>query len=123
MKVYKTYDAWRPSYRHYLGYITHTQLFEAIKRAGTTDTIPVIKALEGHKFDSLKWNPSYWRAFDHQNVQDVIVGLAKRDANWKSEDDYFEILGHLKGDEAAPSLEEWKAAGGRELEPYDSLKK
>jgi len=123
MKVYKTYDAWRPSYRHYLGYITHVQLFEAIKRTGTTDTIPVIKALEGHKFDGLKWNPSYWRAFDHQNIQDVIVGLAKRDANWKSEDDYFEILGHLKGDEAAPSSEEWKAAGGRELEPYDSLKK
>jgi len=123
MKAFQTSSEWRPSYRHYLGYITHTQLFEAIQRAGTTDLIPVIKALEGHKFDGLKWNPSYWRAFDHQNIQDVIIGLAKRDENWKCEDDYFQIMDHLKGDEAAPNYEEWKAAGGKELEPYDMLLK
>ena len=75
MKAYKASEEWRPSYRHYMGYISHTQLFEAIKRAGTTDIIPVTKAFEGHKFESLKWNPSVWRAFDHQNVQDVIIGF------------------------------------------------
>jgi len=123
MKAYKASEEWRPSYRHYMGYISHTQLFEAIKRAGTTDIIPVTKAFEGHKFESLKWNPSVWRAFDHQNVQDVIIGLAKRDENWKSEDDYFQILGHMKGEEAFPTYEEWKANGGKELEPYDMLLK
>jgi hypothetical protein len=56
-------------------------------------------------------------------VQDVLVGLAKRDENWKSEDDYFQILGHMKGEEAFPTYEEWKANGGHELEPYDMLKK
>jgi len=123
MKAYQASAEWRPSYRHYMGYISHTQLFEAITRAGTTDIIPVTKAFEGHKFESLKWNPSYWRAFDHQNVQDVIIGLAKRDENWKSEDDYFQILGHMKGEETFPTLEEWKAAGGKELEPYEMLLK
>ena len=123
MKNFQTYNEWRPSYRHYIGYITHVQLFEAIKRAGTIDTVSVIKALEGHKFDGLKWTQSQWRAFDHQNVQDVIMSIAKRDSNWKSEDDYFEIIDHFPGDFCAPSYEEWKAMGGRDLEPYDSLKK
>ncbi len=111
------------TYRHYLGYITHTQLFDAIQRAGTTDIIPVVKALEGHKFDGLKWNPSYWRDFDHQDIQDVLVCQAQYPANFKTYADLFKILGHVKGDDCAPTLEEWKAEGGRALEPYDSLKK
>jgi branched-chain amino acid transport system substrate-binding protein len=112
---------WRPSYRHYLGYITHVQLLEAIERARTTDKCAVIKALEGHKFDGLKWTQSEWRAWDHQHIQDVIVARARRDAGWKSEDDYFEILAHIPGQEAAPSREEWKRMGGRELEPMSAI--
>lgn len=122
MKNFQTYNEWRPSYRHYIAYISHVQLFEAIKRAGTIDTVSVIKALEGHKYDGLKWTPSQWRAFDHQNLQDVIMAIAKRDSNWKSEDDYFEIIDHFTGDFCAPTYEEWKAMGGRDLEPYDVLK-
>jgi branched-chain amino acid transport system substrate-binding protein len=114
---------WEPTYRHYLGYMTHDQLFDAIRRAGTTDIIPVIKALEGHKFDGLKWNQSYWRDFDHQNIQDVLVCKAQYPPNFKTWADFFKILGHVKGDECAPTLEEWKKAGGHPLEPYDSLKK
>jgi branched-chain amino acid transport system substrate-binding protein len=114
---------WDATYRHYLGYITHSQLFEAIKRANTTDTIAVIKALEGHKFDGLKWNPSYWRAWDHQNIQDVLVCKAQYPKDFKSWADFFKILGHVKGDECAPTQEEWEKAGGHQLEPYSSLEK
>ncbi|MGC1401665.1 MAG: ABC transporter substrate-binding protein [Thermodesulfobacteriota bacterium] len=113
---------WDASYRHYLGYITHNQLFEAIARAKTTDMIPVIKALEGWKFDGLKWTPSYWRKFDHQNIQDVIVAKAQYPANFKTWADLFKILGHMPGDEVAPTYEEWKKEGGHELEPYDMFK-
>jgi branched-chain amino acid transport system substrate-binding protein len=112
---------WRPSYRHYLGYITHSQLLEAIARAKSVEKCQVIAALEGFKFDGLKWASSEWRSWDHQCVQDVIVGKAKRDAAWKSEDDYFEILGHLSGAEAAPSKDMWKEMGGRELEAMSSV--
>ncbi|MEW6110974.1 MAG: ABC transporter substrate-binding protein [Thermodesulfobacteriota bacterium] len=112
------------TYRHYLGYITHLQLFDAIVRAGNTDLVPVIKALEGHKFDGLKWNPSYWRDFDHQNIQDVLVCQAQYPPNYKGWTDYFKIISHVKGDECAPNREDWKKeVGGRELEPYESLKK
>jgi branched-chain amino acid transport system substrate-binding protein len=112
---------WRPSYRHYLGYITHSELLAAMGRAKSTDKCAIIKALEGHKFDGLKWNPSEWRAWDHQCVQDVIVGQAKHDASWKSEDDYFQILSYISGTEAYPDPKMWKQMGGRPLEPMSAV--
>jgi branched-chain amino acid transport system substrate-binding protein len=32
------------------------------------------KALEGHEFDGLKESKSKFQAWDHQHVQDVLVG-------------------------------------------------
>ena len=65
-----------PTSRCYLGYAAMTQILEAVGRAGSTDTAAVIKALEGHQFDGLKEGKSYFRASDHQHVQDVLVGEA-----------------------------------------------
>ena len=65
-----------PTSRCYHGYAAMTQILEAIQRAGTTETQAVIKALEGHEFDGLKEGRSYFRAQDHQHVQDVLVGKA-----------------------------------------------
>ena len=65
-----------PTSRCYLGYAAMMQILEAVRRAGTTDTAAVIKALEGHDFDGLKEGRSYFRAWDHQHVQDVLVGQA-----------------------------------------------
>jgi branched-chain amino acid transport system substrate-binding protein len=65
-----------PTSRCYLGYAAMTQILEAVQRAGTTDTAAVIKALEGQEFDGLKERRSYFRSWDHQHVQDVLVGEA-----------------------------------------------
>lgn len=65
-----------PTSRCYHGYAAMTQILEAIQRAGTTDTQAVIRVLEGHEFDGLKEGRSYFRAQDHQHVQDVLVGKA-----------------------------------------------
>jgi branched-chain amino acid transport system substrate-binding protein len=65
-----------PTSRCYLGYAAMTQILEGVRRAGTTDTAAVIKALEGHEFDGCKEGRSYFRAWDHQHVQDVLVGQA-----------------------------------------------
>jgi branched-chain amino acid transport system substrate-binding protein len=65
-----------PTSRCYLGYAAMGQILEAVQRAGTTDTQAVIKALEGHEFDGLKEGKSVFRAWDHQHVQDVLVGEA-----------------------------------------------
>ncbi|WP_447978879.1 ABC transporter substrate-binding protein [Candidatus Nitrospira bockiana] len=65
-----------PTSRCYLGYAALTQILEAVRRAGTTDTGAVVKALEGHEFDGLKEGRSFFRSWDHQHVQDVLVGQA-----------------------------------------------
>jgi branched-chain amino acid transport system substrate-binding protein len=65
-----------PTSRCYLGYAAMTQILEAMQRAGTTDTAALIRALEGHEFDGLKEGRSYFRSWDHQHVQDVLVGEA-----------------------------------------------
>lgn len=65
-----------PTSRCYLGYAAMIQILEAIQRAGTTDVGPLVKALDGHEFDGLKEGSSYFRAGDHQCVQDVLVGQA-----------------------------------------------
>lgn len=65
-----------PTSRCYLGYAAMTQILEAVQRTGTTDTRALIKALEGHEFDGLKEGKSVFRAWDHQHVQDVLVGEA-----------------------------------------------
>lgn len=65
-----------PTSRCYLGYAAMTQILEAMQRAGSTDTAGLIKALEGYEFDGLKVGKSSFRAWDHQHVQDVLVGEA-----------------------------------------------
>lgn len=65
-----------PTSRCYHGYAAMTQMLEAVQRAGTTDTQAVIEALAGHEFDGLKEGRSYFRASDHQHVQDLLVGKA-----------------------------------------------
>lgn len=65
-----------PTSRCYLGYAAATQILEAVRRAGSIETAAVIKTLEGHEFDGLKERRSYFRAQDHQHVQDVLVGKA-----------------------------------------------
>jgi len=65
-----------PTSRCYLGYAAMTQILEAMQRAGSTDTAGLIKELEGHEFDGLKAGKSSFRAWDHQHVQDVLVGEA-----------------------------------------------
>jgi branched-chain amino acid transport system substrate-binding protein len=65
-----------PTSRCYLGYAAMMQILEAVQRAGTTETSALLKALAGHEFDGLKEGRSYFRAADHQCVQDVLVGQA-----------------------------------------------
>ena len=65
-----------PTSRFYLGYAAMMQILEAMQWAGSTDIAGLIKALDGHEFDGLKEGRSYFRSWDHQHVQDVLVGEA-----------------------------------------------
>lgn len=92
-----------PTSRCYLGYAAMTQILEAAQRAGTTDTAAVIKALEGHEFDGCKVGKSYFRAWDHQHVQDVLVGEAYGKELGLG---HYKILATVAGDTVAGSRDQ-----------------
>jgi branched-chain amino acid transport system substrate-binding protein len=92
-----------PTSRCYLGYAAMMQILEAVRRAGTTDTLAVIKALEGHDFDGLKEGRSYFRAWDHQHVQDVLVGEAFGKELGLG---HYKILATVPGDAVAGARED-----------------
>jgi branched-chain amino acid transport system substrate-binding protein len=87
-----------PTSRCYLGYAAMSQILEAARRAGTTETAAVIKALEGHEFDGLKEGRSYFRSWDHQHVQDVLVGQAYGKELGLG---HYQILATVPGDSVA----------------------
>ena len=92
-----------PTSRCYLGYAAMTQILEAVRRAGATDTAAIIKALEGHEFDGCKVGKSYFRAWDHQHVQDVLVGEAFGKELGLG---HYKILATVAGDTVAGSREQ-----------------
>ncbi len=92
-----------PTSRCYLGYAALSQILEAVRRAGTTETAAVIKALEGHEFDGLKEGRSYFRAWDHQHVQDVLVGEAFGKELGLG---HYKVLATVPGDAVAGSIEQ-----------------
>jgi branched-chain amino acid transport system substrate-binding protein len=92
-----------PTSRCYLGYAAVGQILEAVQRAGTTDTHAVIKALEGHEFDGLKEGKSVFRAWDHQHVQDVLVGEAFGKELGLG---HYKILATVPGEAVAGTIEQ-----------------
>jgi branched-chain amino acid transport system substrate-binding protein len=92
-----------PTSRCYLGYAAMTQILEAVRRAGTTETGAVIKALEGHEFDGCKEGRSYFRAWDHQHVQDVLIGQAYGKELGLG---HYQIMATVPGDAVAGSRDQ-----------------
>ncbi len=110
-------------------YVILHQYKEAVERAKSFDTKAVIAALEGHKYIGLK-DEQYWRAFDHQSVQTVYAVKCKPAAEVKKnqyQQDYFEIINVMKGDDAAINFKDWseirkKVGTPPELEEYQPAK-
>ena len=92
-----------PTSRCYLGYAAMMQILEAMQRAGSTDTAGLINALEGHEFDGLKVGTSFFRAWDHQHVQDVLVGEAFGKELGLG---HYKILATVTGDRVAGTVEQ-----------------
>lgn len=87
------------------------QWADAARRSGSLDSEALIKTLEGHRYSLLKGKQE-WRAFDHQNVQRIyVVKVKPREEVLRDplHQDYFEIIEHMDGNEAAPTLAEWQA--------------
>jgi branched-chain amino acid transport system substrate-binding protein len=69
--------------------------------AGTTDTAKLITAFEGHHYDAGKKQPNYWRACDHQAVQQTYAGEIVPKNKRRSETEFFVIESSVGGDFAA----------------------
>jgi len=61
-----------------VGYITFQSIFEAIRKAQTTDTEKLITALESLRVET-PIGPITFRAFDHQSTMGAWVGTTKLD--------------------------------------------
>ena len=98
----------------YNGYMATRELLRAIQRAGSTNNLKVIKALEGHKMpaaDRMQHFDAYIDAATHQ-VQQTIY-LARRNPKPKDPTDLFELISWTAPqnalDEAAPGKCKLKA--------------
>ncbi|MEC8428676.1 MAG: ABC transporter substrate-binding protein, partial [Pseudomonadota bacterium] len=87
------------------------QYKDAVERARSFDTGKVIKQLEGHTYTLLK-DQQQWRSFDHQNIQTVYAVKGKprpQVIENRFNEDFFDIIDSLNGEDAARSLKEWQA--------------
>ncbi|GAA5315339.1 MAG: ABC transporter substrate-binding protein [Candidatus Pelagadaptatus aseana] len=105
---YQTY----PSSAAASAYSILYQYKDAVERARSFSTDKIIKQLEGHRYSLLK-DQQQWRQFDHQNIQTVyaVKGKLRQEViKDRFNEDFFEIIDTLPGDQAARTLEEWQAA-------------
>jgi len=96
-----------PDNNVYYGYLGVREALRAIERAGTTYGPAVIKQLEGHWiYDNMKYNPSWFRPWDHQLIQDVFVAKAKDPAEMEDPFDFNQIVGMQTGEKIARTREQ-----------------
>jgi branched-chain amino acid transport system substrate-binding protein len=88
-------------WRMYLGLMAGETMINRMNAAGTTDASKVIAAYMGYKYDAGKKNDAYFRACDHQAVQETYAGTIVPKAKRKSEGEYFVITNRVGGDYAA----------------------
>ncbi|MDZ4367182.1 MAG: ABC transporter substrate-binding protein [Afipia sp.] len=84
----------------YNGYMSIRELLGAIERAGTTNNIAVIKALEGHKIsarDRMQHFDATIDAQTHQVQQTIYLATANKAP--KEKDDIFEVLSQAKAED------------------------
>jgi branched-chain amino acid transport system substrate-binding protein len=92
----------RPSFLSAALYSAIWQYLEAVKRAGTKEQIPVIKALENHTFRDFFANPGYIRGEDHLQIAKTFLLKVKKPTEVKEKEDFFEIMGTVPPEEANP---------------------
>ena len=84
----------------YNGYMAVRELLSAVERAGSSNNIAVIKALEGHKIsarDRMQHFDATIDAGTHQVQQTIYLATANKAP--KEKDDIFEILSQAKADD------------------------
>jgi ABC-type branched-subunit amino acid transport system substrate-binding protein len=71
-----------------------------IERAGSLDPVKFIEKMEGYHFTATK-GPEYWRAFDHQGINTVLVMEGVPTAQRESPFAFAKVLEEHQGDAVA----------------------
>jgi branched-chain amino acid transport system substrate-binding protein len=90
----KTYNE-LPTYNAASAYAETLAILMAIKKAGSTDNLKVIKALENMEYDGITGKEVY-RGCDHQAIKNYYTLRCKKESEKKFPDDYSEIIGSSK---------------------------
>jgi branched-chain amino acid transport system substrate-binding protein len=69
-----------PENQAWADYMAIKALAEGIRKRGTTEGMALVKGLEGHRFESLKGRPLYFRPWDHQLIMPIFAARAKEQA-------------------------------------------
>jgi branched-chain amino acid transport system substrate-binding protein len=99
-----------PNWRQYLGYMAVANTIDRIEASGTTDTETLVRAFENHRYDAAKAQPAYFRACDHQAVQETFCAEMLPRAKRRAPDEYFRIVSADGGDFAAGPCSEGDSA-------------
>ncbi|MCM2322884.1 MAG: ABC transporter substrate-binding protein [Oligoflexia bacterium] len=93
----------------------------AVERARSFDGMAVVSALEGREYRWLK-DQQQWRSWDHQSVQTVYAVRARSAGEVRKsrfQQEYFEVIGAIRGEKAFISREEWDALRQAAGKPAD----
>ncbi len=90
-------------WRMYLGLMAGETMINRLNAAGTTDPSKIVASYLGYKYDAGKKSDAYFRACDHQAVQETYAGTIVPKSKRKSDGEYFVITNRVGGDYAAES--------------------
>lgn len=94
-ELYKKMYNELPTYNAASAYAETLAILTAVKKAGSTDNLKVIKALENMEYDGITGKEVY-RGCDHQAIKNYYTLRCKKESEKKFEDDYSEIVGFSK---------------------------
>jgi branched-chain amino acid transport system substrate-binding protein len=74
-----------------------TAILTALRETKATEGVKLVSFLENHKFDGYKSTPIWFRSWDHQLIQPILITKVRQKMPDKY--DYFEVLGEQPTDE------------------------
>jgi branched-chain amino acid transport system substrate-binding protein len=102
-------------WRMYLGLMAVEGIVNRLNAIGTTDQSKLVASFLGYKYDAGKKSEAYFRACDHQAVQETYAGTIVPKSKRKSDGEYFVITNRVGGDYAAESCSEPDSAAATKI--------
>lgn len=99
-------NKYKPDWSAHQGWLQVILWAVAVERAKTFYPPKVVKALESRQPINTTLGSVYYRPEDHQLVRPVPVVVGKSKAQMKSADDYFDVVGLVKGEDVLMPLNE-----------------